>query len=82
MIAHPCCVCKKSVNENHKAIKCDICQLWVHIKCNKLDKNDYAYYQDIKNKNKDFFVLIASQITYRFPNLMTMNSISQLKRVH
>lgn len=57
MIAHPCGVCKESVGENHKAIKCNICELWIHIKCNNLDKNDYAYFQDLKNEEEDFFCI-------------------------
>ena len=41
MIDFPCKICQKNVNNNHKAIKCDLCETWVHIKCNKLDDVDY-----------------------------------------
>ena len=46
MIEFPCGVCTKAVAKNHKAVCCDVCQKWIHIKCNKLDKNDYRYLQE------------------------------------
>ena len=30
---------------NHPAIKCGKCNLWIHIKCNKINKQTYAYLQ-------------------------------------
>lgn len=42
---YKCGTCKKSVNSNHKAILCDICNNWVHIHCNNLTHKDYLYYQ-------------------------------------
>ena len=41
MINIPCGLCGKSVNSNHKAVQCDICNFWIHIKCNGLTANDY-----------------------------------------
>ena len=46
MIAFPCRVCCKAVGVRHRAIECDLCKTWVHIKCNKLDQNDYQFHQD------------------------------------
>ena len=40
-ISFPCKICNKPVAKNHKAIKCDHCHLWVHIKCNKINKQTY-----------------------------------------
>ena len=37
----PCGICSKNVNENHHAICCDICDQWVHIRCNLLCEKDY-----------------------------------------
>ena len=31
------------MNRRQFALQCDLCDLWVHIKCNKLDRQDYAY---------------------------------------
>ena len=57
MITCACAICKKSVNENHRAIECSLCGHWVHIKCNFLDSKDYAAFQDEKNDYKSFFCL-------------------------
>ena len=52
MINHPCGICGKSVNSNHKAIQCDICNHWIHIKCNGLTSNDYA---SLQNSSEPWF---------------------------
>ena len=57
MIVNPCGLCHGAVAFNHKAIVCDICQKWVHIKCNKLDKNDYKFFQDDINQDDFFFCI-------------------------
>ena len=44
-ILFPCGICSKSVNSNHRSIQCDICNQWIHIKCNKLSGSDYEYLQ-------------------------------------
>ena len=38
---YPCSVCSKNVNSNHRAICCDICDRWVHVRCNLLGEKDY-----------------------------------------
>ena len=40
-IKYPCTVCGRSVTQNHKALQCDYCDQWVHIKCNLIDKKTY-----------------------------------------
>ena len=40
-VKHPCAVCKKAVGVKHKAICCDLCCNWVHMKCNKINKQTY-----------------------------------------
>ena len=64
MIAFPCGVCQKAVAKNHKAICCDICQKWIHIKCNNLNKNDYKFFQE--NIDEQFFCVncIAENIAF------------------
>ena len=37
----PCKICENPVAKNHKAIQCDKCHLWVHIKCNKINTQTY-----------------------------------------
>ena len=35
----------KDINDRDSAFQCNICQFWVHVKCNKLDFVDYKYLQ-------------------------------------
>ena len=42
----PCSICVKNVNDKDKAVQCDLCELWIHIKCNKLNYLDYRYFQN------------------------------------
>ena len=48
-INHPkfsCKICAKNVQDKDKAVQCDLCELWIHIKCNKLNYLDYRYLQN------------------------------------
>ena len=40
-----CSICEKSVSDKDDAIQYDICQAWIHLKCNKLNHIDYKYLQ-------------------------------------
>ena len=42
MPTFPCSVCSKNVQNNHRAICCDVCDQWVHVRCNLLDVKDYT----------------------------------------
>ena len=44
-IKFPCGVCSKSVANNHRALCCDSCDKWVHMKCNFLNKKTYQKLQ-------------------------------------
>ena len=45
-VKFPCKICAKDVNDKDKAVHCDLCELWVHIKCNNLNYIDYRYLQN------------------------------------
>lgn len=49
-VKFPCSVCKKAVGSRHKAIQCDHCDKWVHIKCNNIDKKTYQKLQNDSTK--------------------------------
>ena len=36
-------ICSKNVQDKNKAVQCDFCELWIHIKCNNLNYLDYRY---------------------------------------
>ena len=40
-IKSPCKICNNPVAKNHKAVQCDKCQLWVHMRCNKINIQTY-----------------------------------------
>ena len=44
-----CEVCLKTVKRSDKAILCDRCDNWIHIKCNCMDKLDYEMLKSAKN---------------------------------
>ena len=44
-IKFPCGVCSKSVANNNRALCCDSCDKWVHMKCNFLNKKTYQKLQ-------------------------------------
>ena len=57
-----CPVCSKKVAYNHKAILCDICNTWVHIKCNQLTIDDNEKFQNTlshKNSSHKIFEISA-----------------------
>lgn len=37
-----CSVCSRSVAHNHRAIQCDVCLCWCHIKCGKVTPAEYT----------------------------------------
>ena len=45
----PCSICESSVMSNQKAIQCDSCNLWAHIKCDGTSLNDYNDMMDPNN---------------------------------
>ena len=40
-VTHLCSVCQKKVAERHRAVSCDTCQLWCHIKCGRISIKEY-----------------------------------------
>ena len=39
-------ICAKNVQDKDKAVQSDLCELWMHIKCNNLNYLDYKYLQN------------------------------------
>ena len=42
----PCKIYAKNVKDKDKAVHCDFCELWNHIKCNNFNYLDYRYLQN------------------------------------
>ena len=62
----PSKLCPKNVSDNDNAILCDLCQTWVHIKCNHLNYIDYKYLQGC---NEPWYCLSCTTMLFPFGNL-------------
>ena len=58
-IKFPCKICKKSVNSNHRSIQCDLCDNWIHLKCNNLNDIDYNV---LKNSNEPWYCISCTTV--------------------
>lgn len=65
-IKYPCGVCKKVVKSRDKALCCDLCQNWVHIKCNYITPNEYENY---KNDPADWYCIKCIRNILPFSNV-------------
>ena len=64
--AFPCGICLNPVAKNHKAVKCDNCDLWIHIKCNKINVQTYNL---LINDNTVWYCLTCSKKLFPFSAL-------------
>ena len=44
-VRFPCGICDKNVNQNQSGVFCDICEKWIHIKCNNTSYSEYETLQ-------------------------------------
>jgi hypothetical protein len=64
-VKHPCTDCNKPVKSNQKAIQCNFCDLWTHLKCTKLTVSEY----NLMSKSNDFFIVIAVKIDFQISQI-------------
>ena len=67
----PCRICTTNVHDKNKAVQRDLCELWIHIKCNNLNYLDYRYLQ---NCDESWYCIECCSIIFPF------NSLSSNKR--
>ena len=65
----PCRICAKNVHGKDKAVQFDICEFWIHIKCNNANYLDYRYLQ---NCNESLYCIECCSIIFPF-NLLSSN---------
>ena len=65
-IFFPCGVCKKAVAKNHKAVECNNCKYWVHIKCNKINAQTFNI---LKNDEAAWYCIDCSKSFFSFSEL-------------
>ena len=66
MTKFSCKICSKSIAKNHKAICCDVCHIWVHTKCNKINA---ATYNMLQNDETKWFCIECSKEIFLFSSL-------------
>ena len=62
----PCKICAKNVQDKDEAIQCNICELWIHIKCNNLNYLDYRYLQ---NCDESWYCIACCSTIFPFNSL-------------
>ena len=62
----PCIICAKYVQDKDKAVQCDLCELWIHIKCNNLNYLDYRYLQ---NCDESWYYIECCSTIFSFNSL-------------
>ena len=62
----PCKICTKNVHDKDKAVLCDLCELWIHIKCNNLNYLDYRYPQ---NCDESWYFIECCSTVFPFNSL-------------
>jgi len=65
-IKYPCAACKKSCRVNQKAIFCDICQKWIHLKCTNLTIKEFVL---LGNSDTPYFYSECCIDIFSFQNL-------------
>ena len=48
----PCGKCNLNIRKNNKAIQCDSCNFWTHIKCDGIDSKQYEL---LKTSEEPYF---------------------------
>ena len=73
-LAFPCRVYNKNVDTNDHAVQCDLCNFWIHIKCNNLNDVNYKYLQRLSDS---WYCITCS--SSRFPlNCLNNDAFSSL----
>ena len=50
-VKHPCLVCEKPVAKTHRAVMCDTCERWTHIKCGNISPSQYVELSGVGSKS-------------------------------
>ena len=66
VVKFPCKICLKAVANSHHAIQCDNCNIWVHVKCNKINTQIYTFLQ---KSSAVWYCIKCSEEIYPFLNI-------------
>ena len=70
VVKFPFGICQKTVGMKHNAICCDLCNTWIHIACNNLDKKNIK--QSYKNQPQTGIVwpVLKNKLLFLFKQTM------------
>ena len=71
----PCSVYHKSIGDKENSIFCDLCKLWVHVKCYNLNHVDYQY---LSSCTDPWYCLHCNSEIYAFDSLSKQNFMSYI----
>ena len=74
-ITIPCKICNTNIKDTDSATQCDICQFWIHMKCNNLNHIDYKYLQ---GSNDPWFCISCCNEIFPFGTLGNKNFLSMM----
>ena len=76
VIYYPCKICCQPDASNSDSIQCDKCDIWVHHKCNKMNKRTYEY---LKQDKSMWYCIVCTKELFPFSKLNDENLILTLK---
>ena len=91
VVQDPCSVCNKCVRGNDRAVYCNVCKLWVHIKCNYITPPKYeelkqesekTHFHCINCIKKETPFGFESDETFRQTNTLGCNTDSNLENLN
>ena len=68
--SYPCGVCSKKVGVRMRAVKCDICQYWNHIKCDNIDPYYYEILKKPENEKRHHFCKTCKEEMFPFQKVV------------
>ena len=76
VIHYPCKICCQPVANNSDSIQCNKCDIWVHRKCSKINKQTYEY---LKQDKSTCHCIVCTKELFPFCKLDVENLILTLK---
>ena len=74
-ITFPCEICNANIKDTDSTTQCDICQFWIHMRCNNLIHIDNKHIQG--SNNHWFYILCYSEI-FPFGTMANKNFLSMM----
>jgi len=75
---YPCGICAKTVSQRHKAIQCDSCNYWNHVKCDQISDKTY---ESLQKSEEPHYCQICKEQNVISTFLTTENEDSQSSKV-